>query len=437
MALNDFSDTSITVNASSKISLSEDIPIELIQRPSKLLKSRNEDRNEETNEVSNFSYIQFQIELLKQEMQENNAKNVDFQRNIQKTLEKNMMTERDHQDILYENIVKLEKENECLKEEIKNQKEIIKLILTDQTKERWINVERKSNTNKNEHSEKQIPCPVNLNNRFENLEEPNVAKQQDNETTPKNAYFSIPLENTKSKARKEKQNNSSFRQAEKPTQRRPNVCTTEKYLENSKDLHQPKRTVPGPRSYASATKYGKKVMVVGDSHVKRIRRNLFNNSFENARSYLKSFSGAKTEDMKHYIIPSLNEQNPDVIVIHVGGNDINFRNKDNINEKELAKNIINVAMICRNSGVPDVLISEILPKKSNILTAIIRRVNDELQELCKEYNFSFISNKRITRNFLCHDGVHLTDDGTRILAGNMVNFINDFILYNRNSDETF
>ena len=69
MALNDFSDTSITVNASSKISLSEDIPIELIQRPSKLLKSRNEDRNEETNEVSNFSYIQFQIELLKQEMQ--------------------------------------------------------------------------------------------------------------------------------------------------------------------------------------------------------------------------------------------------------------------------------------------------------------------------------------------------------------------------------
>ena len=385
--------------------------------------------------MSNFSYIQFQIELLKQEFQENNAKNVEFQRNVQKTLEKNMIIERDQSDILYQNIVKLEKENECLKEEIKNQKEIIKLILNDETKERWITEKRRSITNRNENSKKEPPRPVNLNNRFENLEEPNQTNQQQNQTTPQNAYFSIPLEDTKSKARMKKKNNNFIRQAEKP--RRPDVCTTEKYLENSKDLRQRKRTVPGPRSYASATKYGKKVMVVGDSHIKRIKRNLFNNSFENARSYLKSFSGAKTEDMKHYIIPSLNEQNPDVIVIHVGGNDINHRNKESINEKELAKNIINVAMICRNSGVPDILISEILPKKSIALTAIIRRVNDEIKELCKEYNFNFISNERITRDFLCHDGVHLTDDGTRILAGNMVNFINDFILYDRDSNETF
>ena len=156
MALNCSSDTSINLNTLAKIPLSENIPIEFIPRPPKLLKSRFENKNEESNEMSNFSYIQFQIELLKQEFQENNAKNVEFQRNVQKTLEKSMIIERDQSDILYENIVKLEKENECLKEEIKNQKEIIKLILNDETKERWITEKRRSITNRNENSKKVV-----------------------------------------------------------------------------------------------------------------------------------------------------------------------------------------------------------------------------------------------------------------------------------------
>ena len=75
--------------------------------------------------------------------------------------------------------------------------------------------------------------------------------------------------------------------------------------------------------------------------------------------------------MKHYIILSLKEQKPDITVIHVGGKDINYKNKGNVNVNELADNIISLAMICRDFGVLDVVISEVLPKKNIAITVII------------------------------------------------------------------
>ena len=108
-------------------------------------------------------------------------------------------------------------------------------------------------------------------------------------------------------------------------------------------LRKNQRVVPGNKTYASATKYSKKIVAIGDSHLKRIKRNLFKNSFDNAKSFIKSFGGAKTEHMKHYVIPSLKEQKPDIIAIHVSGNNINYKNKSNVNVNELADNIVMIS----------------------------------------------------------------------------------------------
>ena len=78
--------------------------------------------------------------------------------------------------------------------------------------------------------------------------------------------------------------------------------------------------------------------------------------------------------MKQYVIPSLKEQKPNIIVIHIGGNDTNYKNKDNIKVNEPADNMISLASICRDFGVPHVLV---LPKKSIAVTSIIRKVNDQ------------------------------------------------------------
>ena len=73
------------------------------------------------------------------------------------------------------------------------------------------------------------------------------------------------------------------------------------------------------------------------------------------------------------------------------------------------------------------LISSILIKRNIRLNSVIRKINDELQELCKKYNFYYISNNEIGRSFLCDDGVHLSDNNMDILAGNFVNNINSTI----------
>ena len=87
------------------------------------------------------------------------------------------------------------------------------------------------------------------------------------------------------------------------------VCTTENHLKNLISF-----TVPGNSNYASIIKNGRKVLVVGDSHVKRIRRNDFNN---NLKMVKLSFSGANAKQLDHYILLPLVDEKPDAVIIYV------------------------------------------------------------------------------------------------------------------------
>ena len=182
--------------------------------------------------------------------------------------------------------------------------------------------------------------------------------------------------------------------------------------------------VPGNRSYAETTKYGKKVIVFGDSHLARINRKLFNDSLQHCRSRLKYFSGAKTKDLEHYVTPTLNEEEPDIVVIHIGSNDIDFRKLRQNTVENIGNDIINIGKKCREFGVSKVIISSVLVKNNMKLTKFIRQLNDILRNLCSVNGFCFISNDNITKDFISQDGVHLNKDGTCILAGNFVDFIN-------------
>ena len=57
------------------------------------------------------------------------------------------------------------------------------------------------------------------------------------------------------------------------------ACTTENYLKSLILF-----TVPGNSDYASIIKNGRKALVVGDSHVKRIQRNDFNKEIKNGKA---------------------------------------------------------------------------------------------------------------------------------------------------------
>ena len=63
------------------------------------------------------------------------------------------------------------------------------------------------------------------------------------------------------------------------------------------------------------TKCGKKICITGDSHIKRVRRNIFNNVTENGKAYLKSLSVAKVQHLHHFIELTLSEDQPNMVII--------------------------------------------------------------------------------------------------------------------------
>ena len=110
-------------------------------------------------------------------------------------------------------------------------------------------------------------------------------------------------------------------------------------------------TVPGNRPYSSTTKFGKKICVVGDSHIRRIKRNLFNNSLCEGKAHLNGFSGANIKRLDHFITPTLVEDRPDIVIIHIGSNDITHNTVDQINVKDMVNRIVNIGKKCFSPGV--------------------------------------------------------------------------------------
>ena len=66
------------------------------------------------------------------------------------------------------------------------------------------------------------------------------------------------------------------------------------------------------------SKEKKKSYIIGDSHLNRIRKDKFKDSTPKARVYVKSFSGANTNQLDYYVVPLLVDEKPDNVVIHIG-----------------------------------------------------------------------------------------------------------------------
>ena len=78
---------------------------------------------------------------------------------------------------------------------------------------------------------------------------------------------------------------------------------------------------------------------------------------------LSFFLGAKIQELEQYVVPHLNAQKPDMSVIQIGGNSIDFEDIDDINVKRIAEDIINIGKKCANFG-SKVFISSILIKRN-------------------------------------------------------------------------
>ena len=141
------------------------------------------------------------------------------------------------------------------------------------------------------------------------------------------------------------------------------------------------------------------------------------------KAFFRSFSGANSKQLDLYIIPTPVDDKSDAILLHVGTNNI----LSNANDTEIANNIIIIGLNYKSHGFSKVLISSILVNKNPKLNPVIRRVNNQVRELCEINGFLFINNDMVTTDYLWRDGIHLQDIGANILSGNFYQVLNNFL----------
>ena len=90
---------------------------------------------------------------------------------------------------------------------------------------------------------------------------------------------------------------------------------------------------------------------MSDSYIRRIKINLFSNSLYEGKAHLNGFRGANIKRLDHFITPTLVEDRPDIVIIHIGSNDITHNTVDQINVKDMVNRIVNIGKKCFSPGV--------------------------------------------------------------------------------------
>ena len=142
-----------------------------------------------------LTHIQSPIDILKEEIERTNTYQTEFKRNVNKKFEHKNIRERDENEILYERIVLLEKENNCLKNEIKNQQLIIQMLSSNENRMTQWKYSKPLNPDLLDKPE--TPTPIKSTNRFESLhiaEENSGPADKNNNVTPR-----YPIQNDKPK----------------------------------------------------------------------------------------------------------------------------------------------------------------------------------------------------------------------------------------------
>ena len=131
------------------------------------------------------------------------------------------------------------KENEHLKTHLLNKNNELQTVFKNQYYTDWQAVTKRS---------------ASINTSAVNLKLSNRFSELPVEEYPINSQ---PVEET-----------TNFQSPSNSNRRRPEICITEKYINNQYQTN----VIPGHCTYASTTKYGQKIYVVGDSHVRGIRK---------------------------------------------------------------------------------------------------------------------------------------------------------------------
>ena len=133
--------------------------------------------------------------------------------------------------------------------------------------------------------------------------------------------------------------------------------------------------------------------------------------------YVKSFSGATTDDMNSHVIPTM-KRNPKKVILHRGTNDI----RSQATPENIAKEVMELA-VSLSTKENIVFVSGSVPRGDNWNNKV-SEIKKHLQSACRSRNMPFIDNSNISiEHHLNRSRFHLNPEGTRILANNFLFYI--------------
>ena len=155
-------------------------------------------------------------------------------------------------------------------------------------------------------------------------------------------------------------------------------------------------------------------VIIGDSMIKNVKPwELKHRCEKNERIYVKSFSGANVDQMKHYVKPTI-EDKPDAIILHVGTNELRKKK----NEVQIAEEIIGLAKSIEQEKI-SITVSGLIAR-SDPFEERRRRVNLILADMCFESKLRYIDHPNIDSAIhLNRSKLHLNSHGDKILTENL------------------
>ena len=157
--------------------------------------------------------------------------------------------------------------------------------------------------------------------------------------------------------------------------------------------------------------------VVGDSMIRSINRRVLNEETEGWNIRVKTFGGAKVEDMDYYLEPTL-QYKPKAIILHCGTNNLRRDSPEVV-----ANKVISLAVKVKRR-VANVAVSGIIMRTdSNELEQKRREANELIKRGLHQHHVDFIDHENINSYHLDNSGLHLNQFGTNILSGNFIDFL--------------
>ena len=200
--------------------------------------------------------------------------------------------------------------------------------------------------------------------------------------------------------------------------RRPNICETEKFVQNMcrpQISKSPQQETEGYKPEVTA--------IVSDSMTRSIPVRHMNSYLDNRTEVVKihKYPAAHANQIRLYAQYTLQMDKPTQVIINAGSNDVSYDmwTEGGANPEIIAERVLDIARDARTAGTKNIFISGLMKRKGLQYAEIINEVNLRLREKCLIEDFYFLDNDNINLSDLC-DGLHLNQWGNRKFIKNLL-----------------